>query len=245
MAARRLAAHFHDLELKPPPWRTPPSVWRLALAVAPSRDGRAKSEDVSPLLAGELMRAILNGSRYPRSLLSNILMRLRSDGDVSGVRVALCKAVLARELRLGVKGIKGEVPVSLDRTINDPSYALGRLFSVLENVQRTALGDKVNATIRDRYYGAASANPASVFPLLLRNAQHHLSRLRKDRRGLAINLEKEIGEIIDLLGSGFPRSLRMEAQGRFAVGYYQQTQSRFGRGEEVDIGETSEEGEIA
>lgn len=244
--ARRLAAHFHDLRLEPSPWRTPPSIWRLALVTAPSRDGKAKSEDVPPLLAGELARAILTGARYPRSLLSNILMRLRADGDISGARVALCKGVLARERRLGVKGINGEIPVSLNQTNTDPGYLLGRLFSVVENIQRAALGKQINATIRDRYYGAASATPASVFPLLLRNAQHHLSRLRKDKPGLAVNLEKEIGEIIDLLDTSFPRSLRIEAQGHFAIGYYQQTQARFGRGEESGSDEIAlEEGENA
>jgi CRISPR-associated protein Csd1 len=244
--AKRLAEHFHDLELEPSPWRTPPAIWRLLLATAPSREGRAKSEDVAPQLAGELTRAILTGSRYPRSLLSNVIMRLRADGDISGLRVALCKGVLARDKRLGVKGNNEDVPVSLDPANTDPGYLLGRLFSALENIQRAALGKQINATIRDRYYGAASATPASVFPVLLRNAQHHLSRLRKDKPGLAVNLEKEVGEIVDLLGTSFPRSLRIEAQGHFAIGYYHQSQTRFGRTEIRDTADTdSEEGESA
>lgn len=238
MFARRLAEHFQDLQLQPSPWRTPPAIWRLLLATAPSRAGKAKSEDVPPLLAGELTRAILTGARYPRSLLSNVIMRLRADGDVSGVRVALCKGVLARERRLGVKRIKEEEPVSLDQTNTDPGYLLGRLFSVMENIQCAALGRQINTTIRDRYYGAASATPASIFPVLLRNVQHHLSRLRKDKPGLAVNLEKEIGEIVDLLGVSFPRSLRIEGQGHFAIGYYHQTQTRFGRGERPEADET-------
>src|SRR5690606_7184522 len=103
--ARRLAEQFQDLELEPMPWKTEPAMWRLLLATAPSRAGKSKSEDIPPQLAGELTRAILSGSRYPRSLLNQIIMRLRADGDISGMRVALCKAVLARDLRLGVKGI--------------------------------------------------------------------------------------------------------------------------------------------
>jgi CRISPR-associated protein Csd1 len=101
------------------------------------------------------------------------------------------------------------------------------LFAVLEAVQRAALGGQVNATIRDRYYGAASATPASVFPVLLRNAQNHLGKLRREKPGLAVNMEKDIGEIVDGLPEHFPRSLRMEAQGQFAIGYYHQSQSRF------------------
>lgn len=241
---KRLAEHFEDLAIEPSPWRTPPAVWRLLLAAAPSRDGKAKSEDVPPLLAGEFTRAILTGSRYPRSLLSNIVMRLRSDGEISGTRVAVCKAVLARDKRKGVKSIQEEIPVSLDTDNRDPGYLLGRLFATLENIQRAALGKQINATIRDRYYGAASATPANVFPVLVRNAQHHLSRIRKDKPGFAVNLEKEIGEIIDLLGTTFPRSLRIEAQGHFAIGYYHQSHARFnqkGAQDTIDL----EEGDAA
>ena len=117
--------------------------------------------------------------------------------------------------------------MSLDTGNTDPGYLLGRLFSSLENLQRAALGSQVNATIRDRYYGAASATPASIFPVLLRNAQNHLGKLRKHRPGHAVNIEKEIGLIIDALPAQFPRSLPIEEQGRFAIGYYHQTQSRF------------------
>jgi CRISPR-associated protein Csd1 len=246
MFAGHMAQHFTDLRIEPSPWHTPPPVWRLLLATAPSRDGKSKSEDVPPQLAGELARAILSGRRYPRSLLGNIIMRMRADGDISGTRVALCKGVLARERRLGVMGTTEDMPVSLDKTNTDPGYLLGRLFSSLENVQRAALGKQINATIRDRYYGAASATPASVFPVLVRNAQHHLSRLRKDKPGLAVNLEKEVGEIIDLLGTSFPRSLRIEAQGHFAIGYYHQSQARYGRNDGQDTIEiASEQGEAA
>lgn len=242
--AQRLRWHFDDLRLEPSPWRTPPAVWKLLLAIVPHREGaKSKSEDIPPQLAGELTRAILTGRRYPRSLLSNIIMRFRADGDISGMRVALCKGVLAREQRLGNKDIiKGEPSVSLDPTNTDPGYLLGRLFSTLENVQRAALGKQINATIRDRYYGAASATPASVFPVLLRNAQHHLSRVRKDKPGFAVNLEKEVGGIVDQLGPTFPKSLRIEAQGHFAIGYYHQTQARFARADTTD---TDSEGEEA
>lgn len=240
--ARRLAEHHEDLRLEPSPWRTPPPLWRLLLAAAPTRNGKAKSEDVPPQLAGELARAVLQGHRYPQSLLNVLVMRMRADGDVGGTRVALCKAVIARNRRLRSRDPNTgpntdpntdsnpdhrSVPVSLDLANTDPGYVLGRLFSTLENVQRAALGKDINATIRDRYYGAASATPASVFPMLLRNAQHHLGRVRKDSPGRAVNLEKEIGQTIDLLPAEFPRSLRIEAQGHFAIGYYHQTQARF------------------
>ncbi|WP_044099236.1 type I-C CRISPR-associated protein Cas8c/Csd1, partial [Xanthomonas citri] len=247
--AARLAAHYQDLKLEPPAWKRAPTPQFLALQTAPvyGEHGKPKAEDVSPLLAGELTRAILAGTRYPRSLLGGIVMRFRADGQVNPLRVALCRAVLAREARLdtqqGLSSTKGEPPVSLDTANTDPGYLLGRLFSSLENLQRTALGGQVNATIRDRYYGAASATPASIFPVLLRNAQNHFGKLRKDKAGLAVNLEKEVGQIIDALPASFPRSLPIHEQGRFAIGYYHQTQARFARNNGQDAPDTASEGE--
>lgn len=253
---RRLAQHADDLRLEPVPWRTAPGVRRLVLATVPHRDGTMpKMDDAFDNMVGELLRAILTGSRYPRSLLANTIMRIRADGHVSGLRVAICKAILIREQRLGspshstVKcGSKHtsdeEIPVSLDTQSTQPGYLLGRLFALLENIQRGALGKQVNATIRDRYYGAASATPASIFPVLLRNTQNHLAKLRKERTGLAITLEQQLGAIIDGLPERFPRSLRIEDQGRFAIGYYHQTQALYTKHSATDSAadETQPEG---
>lgn len=246
--AQNYAQHHRDLWLEPVPWKgVAPAMWRLLYATAPSRDGKSKAEDIPPQLAGELTRAILAGSRYPYSLLANIIMRMRNDGDISGIRVALCKAVIVRKARLAAQTnlILQEVPVSLDPHSSHPGYLLGRLFAELENAQRGALGNEVNATIRDRYYGAASATPASIFPMLLRNVQHHLSNMRKkDKGGLAHKIEGEIGSIIDGLGDRFPRSLRIEDQGRFAIGYYHQSQARFAKKVSATKNAEAEQGEL-
>ncbi|AXE36828.1 type I-C CRISPR-associated protein Cas8c/Csd1 [Chromobacterium phragmitis] len=236
--AARLAAHYRDLELAPSPWKRPPGVWRLLYAVA----AQGKAENVPPQLAGELARSILGGGRYPRSLLVNAIMRMRADGELSGTRVALCKAVLGRDQRLGVAGINLELPVSLDIANRDPGYLLGRLFAELESIQRGALGEKINATIRDRYYGAASATPANVFPLLLRNAQHHLSRLRKDKPGLWKTLERDLADIIHGLDAPLPRNLGVAAQGQFAIGYYHQAHAHYhNKGGDAAVSEETEE----
>ncbi len=211
--------HWQDLRIDPPPWRTAPSIWRLLIETAPQR----KSDNVQSNLAGEVMRAILDRTRYPATLLTSVVMRMRADGgrvergseqSSIGHRAALIKACLIRQ--------KETVPVSLDRSNNNAGYQLGRLFAALETTQRAALPG-LNATIRDRYFGAASAAPASVFPVLIRNSNHHLSNLRKgDKGGLAVWLEREIGEIIDGMTAQFPASLRMQEQGQFAIGYYHQ-----------------------
>ena len=238
--AKRVAEHFQDLYLEPQPWRSEPAIWRLLAETVPHRENsKPKLDDVAPQLAGELARAILTGSRYPRSLLSHLIMRMRADGDISAMRVALCKAVLIRDARLSNRPYHDkEIPVSLDTANTDPGYLLGRLFASLESIQRAALGRNVNATIRDRYFGAASATPASVFPVLMRNAQNHLSKVKKDKPGLATNLEKQLDEIIGKLEPQLPKSLRIESQGRFAIGYYHQRAEIFKKHEaEIKEGE--------
>lgn len=240
MFTKRVAAHYQDLQLEPLPWKSEPAIWRLlSETVAHRENSKPKLDDVAPQLAGELARAIFTGSRYPRSLLSNLIMRMRADGDISSLRVALCKAVLVRDARLSNRqNHDKEIPVSLDNTNIDPGYLLGRLFASLESAQRAALGGNVNATIRDRYFGAASATPASVFPMLMRNVQNHLGKIKKAKPGLAINLEKQLDEIINKLEPQLPKSLRMESQGRFAIGYYHQRAEIFKKHEtEIKEGE--------
>lgn len=109
--------------------------------------------------------------------------------------------------------------MSLEKETSDAAYVLGRLFAALETAQYLALG-RVNATIRDRFFGGASATPAAVFPPLMRGVQNHLSKLRKQGKGGW--LERDLDEIFGLLPSHLPRTLGLEAQGRFVIGYYHQ-----------------------
>lgn len=239
---QRLAEHFQDLALDPLPWKTPPSTWSLLMQLAPHREGqKPKMEDVPSHLAGELMRSILTGQRYPRAILAQVLARFRADGHISDLRVALVKAVLQREFRKQLT--KEEIPMSLDESNTNPAYLLGRLFAVLENIQRIALGDKVNATIADKYYASASTVPYSVYPRLLAGSKHHLSKVRKEKPGLAFNLEKEMGQIMGLLPSEFPRHFSIENQGRFSIGYYHQKNTRFSNTAKDESTELTPEGE--
>ena len=225
--AENLAQHWQDLALEPCAWKTPPSIWRLLLQTAVL----SKSENISPVLAGEMTRAVICGTPYPLSLLSQLITRIRADGDVNGLRVAMMKAVLERRFRKGF--IEEGVPMSLNNESPNRAYLLGRLFAVLERIQYQALGE-LNAGIADRYYGSASAVPFSVFPRLLSGAKHHLSRLRKDKAGMAVNLDKDLGEIIAKLPETFPRHLSIDEQGRFAIGYYHQKQSYFAKKETAE-----------
>jgi CRISPR-associated protein Csd1 len=221
------AQHYQDLLIEPHRWTAPPSLWRLLRNTAPRVRSPNEKPKISPALTGELARKVLIGDRYPQMLLTLTLMRLRADGEeMSDIRAAICKACIIRDHR---KGFEREgVPVALDRNETNIGYRLGRLFALLERAQRTALG-KVNATVRDKYFGSASMSPARVFPLLLRGVQDHIGKLRSGGKGgLAYWYDQQISEVMSGLPSHqpFPSILRLEDQGRFAVGYYHQMSAR-------------------
>jgi CRISPR-associated protein Csd1 len=158
------------------------------------------------------MRAVLTGSPYPRTWLAAVIIRLRAGDDPRrGWHAAAIKAYLSR------MNNEETPPVSLDPNNPNPAYQLGRLFAVLEAAQYAALG-RVNASIADRYYAAASAMPARVFGSLIRSARNHISDARKRNQGRWI--EPRLDEIMSHLPPDLPRTLRLEDQGRFAIGYY-------------------------
>jgi CRISPR-associated protein Csd1 len=208
-----------DMRIEPPPKDPNPPLWKYLAETAVLN----KRENVPPNLAGNWMRAILTGGLYPLTLLSTVLMRLRSDKEVNALRVAMLKAVLVRNFKL-------EVPVAFDPDNTAKGYLLGRLFAVYEHVQSAALGRNVNATIKDKFYGSASTQPRKVFALLDKGSAAHLSKVGKQAAGYRISLEKLIGEIMNRMSPGddpFPTSLSSEQQALFALGYHHQRNEFF------------------
>lgn len=213
----RIAANYQrflaDMALEPPPRGSPP-LWRYLVDLAV----QGKRENVPPNLAGDWMRAILSGTPYPLTLLSTALMRIRADGEIGALRVGILKAVL-------IRNYKQEAPVALDPDNRNKGYLLGRLFAVYEEIQRAALG-KVNASIRDKFYGAASAAPQKVFGLLDRGSASHLGKVRKEKPGYEYILRRDIAAIMEMMDPGdtpYPASLSAEQQALFALGYYHQS----------------------
>ncbi|RKH69366.1 type I-C CRISPR-associated protein Cas8c/Csd1 [Corallococcus interemptor] len=212
---------FDDLRLEGGRGR-PLSLWQLLRAVEPpGRDGNP------PDLAGRLLAAAMMRRPLPRELLAAALRRLRvpDKGEAPGfllyARCALIKATLLRLRRLSPQ--LPEVSVALNPDSPEVSYQLGRLFAVLERLQYAALGE-VNASIKDRYFGAAMANPGLVMPRLIRLSTAHAAKA--DRAGRW--LDKLMGQIMDRFPSkSWPHALTLEAQGLFAVGYYQQREDFF------------------
>jgi CRISPR-associated protein Csd1 len=214
--ARKLGQHFADLHIQRNFDNEPefPGIWQLLRETAVQR----KSENISPLLGGAVMRSILTGAPYPQNLLSATLCRIRADQDINYLRAAIIKACLVRKAR--VTHTLKEVAVSLDEKNHSPAYLLGRLFAVLEKAQKDAIPE-ANTSIKDRYFGSASATPRSVFPVLLRLSQHHIQKAKYGQVS-----DKRIEEIMCLIKE-FPAHLSLEDQGLFALGYYHQRQAFF------------------
>ena len=222
--AEHILWHYQDMRLDPPPRHDQPSVRRCLLETV-STKVKNRYEHIPPQLTGEMLRAVLTGRSYPQTLLSTILMRLRSDKTVTDLRIALLKAVVCRNQRTaGHHLTKEDDLVSLDPTNVDPGYLLGRLFACFEHAQKQALGSKINATICDKYYGAASATPRSVFPILQRNAMNHLAKLRKENKGAEVIIDRAITQVYECSTPEklFVPTLTMERQAFFAIGYYHQ-----------------------
>lgn len=244
--AENYADFLRDIAIEPAPSHPLFSIRAAVLRSAPgkTKNGRIEydSDRISPLLAGELTRAVLTGGRFPRALLGLLLMRIRSDHVLDRVRISLIKGLIIRDMRLDRR-----LPKRPDGTEDkeylmhpdpdDPSTArrLGRLFALIERIQLAALGDEVNATIKDKFLGAAAATPGQVFHNLLRNAEeHHLKRLRnghsdakwiKDSshaRAVGKKLGREMGELWASIAEGAPLQHSAEEQGLFLVGYYQE-----------------------
>ena len=213
----KIAQHYRDLEIigmeRSGGWIAP---WRILKALAVQED----TGNIPPLLEGQFVKSILSGQSYPRTLYNLALNRCRTGGEHGGVtmiRAAVIKACLIRQYRSQHQDEKeAMITVSLQEDKPNKAYQLGRLFALLEKAQKDALGRQINATIRDRYFGAASATPGAVFPLLLRLVRHHLN---KSEYGESTDwkIQKVLIQI-----DGFPSHLTLEDQGQFILGYYHQ-----------------------
>lgn len=233
--ARRVTLWFDDLKLRGGPNDAEyPSLFRLLTAIAVQR----KADNVPPRLGGDIMRAILDGGPFPATWLNLAVQRCRAEQQVSHLRAAAIKASLnrlarSRDSRTPIHD-EEYLPV-LDTENRNTAYRLGRLFAALERIQETA-NPGLNATIRDRYYGAASSTPVAVFTTLLRLKNAHLKKLPTAR---VVGFEKLLGEILGQI-EDFPKHLALPDQGRFALGYYHQRQAFYIKAATTDSPETAD-----
>jgi CRISPR-associated protein Csd1 len=267
--AKRVSDYFDDLEIvKDTKEEKDLALWKLLSATA----FESKSSNIHPKLAGDMFRAIFQGTEYPRILLQSIVNRIKAERKIDYYKAALLKAFLTRWRRREGIANYPEIKPNMDESNTNIAYRLGRLFATLEKLQEEAHENKLNATIRDRFYGAASSNPSSTFPThenklnatirdrfygaassnpsstfptLIKLSNHHLekySKIQKDYKKR--NFDSLIGEIIDGIdpSTGFPNTFTLEEQGLFAIGYYQQKQAFYTK-KEVNTNPDNSQGE--
>lgn len=246
-ANHNLAQHFKDLQIVRNARAKTETNSRNVIPLRRMMESLAaigKSESIPAALEAGFLRAALTGIPYPLQLLQRALVRTRAEASRSDwidnarrdARAAIIKAVLNRRRRVdsNTAARYPEVTIHMNPNHPDPGYNLGLLMAVLERLQMIALGE-VNASLIDKYFGAASATPRNVFIRLLKNARHH-ARKAKDadegkHRGQVFRLEKLIDALANRfqveprryppLGDTLPRHLDLEQQGLFVLGYHQ------------------------
>lgn len=192
----------------------------------------AKGDPTASRVAKYLWACAIKNQPPPLWILPIVLKRIahnqtnpegKSVNTFTNARASLIKLILNRNKNGGTK-----MKESLDFENTAPAYLCGRLFSLIEGIQRAALGKDVNAGVRERFFAAASSSPSPAFGRLLRNMQNHLTKVRQDKPGLAVILDSEVTDLCAKI-NGFPLIFTLEQQGQFALGYYHQKHYNFNR----------------
>lgn len=227
---QNLEAHQKRMELQGPDWEKGEiPLWKI---LKETTNPNAKESCASTLIAGSILRAILENTKYPESVYHQVLMRVFKDQEISHTKAAFIKAYL---LKNATKHWEGKLQMAVNTETKDISYVLGRLFSVLEDIQQNAIPE-INATIKKRYFNSACTTPAAVFPILLKLTNSHIGKFEKPK---AIYFKKKLGALMDQIempntGMPFPKRLNLEEQGAFVLGYYQETQARYVKKQEEE-----------
>ena len=181
----------------------------------------ASDKTPSPVLSGAVTRAVLEGTRYPAALLEAVTLRIRAERDIKSAKAAIIKAYYLKNQNPKVP--KEVLTVSLNESSTNVPYTLGRLFAVYEAAQERA-NPGISATIRDKYFNAAAATPAHIFPVLNNLYQHHIRKMDAKYR---VFFDKQVGDLTGNLEETLPNRLGLPEQGAFQLGYYHQKQKRF------------------
>mgnify|MGYP001791557995 CR=1 FL=1 len=219
---KNLRHWFQAQQMVDPYGASPRPLGVYALAASIYRDA---SKEMQPTAPTALMRNSLHGDRIPEDMLIKLVRRNRTEQEITYPRAVLLKLIFAsnpnrREMMHNMEQLN---PAPNLQGLDLEAYACGRLLAVLESIQKAALGS-VNASLTDRYYGSASSTPAVAFPPLLRGARAHLSKLRKTKTGAYKALEERLEDVTADLPT-FPKTLGLQQQGLFGLGYYHQRAS--------------------
>lgn len=219
-----------NVDAETPPLR---SIYQIVKTVSsPDKPSKSdKSDKRSSNLIQSIVESIVENKPYPQSLQQACLERIRRGNRITELRAAILKAYINRKKQ------QEYITMSLDPNQTNKAYLAGRLFALFESIQQCALGGNLNRTIRDAYYGTASTTPRTIFGRLDALSKVHLSKLRKEKPGLAILKEKQLEEIYNLIPGGtpeMPTHFSLDDQSIFAVGYYHQRVEAWRKKEETE-----------
>lgn len=224
---KNIGEHYKRLEIVKPSYDallTLP-MWKLLMETV---NKNAKDKSPSPQMAADTLQAVIMGTPYPASLLNGVMMRIRAEREVTRGRAAIIKAYYLRNGNQDCSEEEGVLGMELNNECTNVPYTLGRLFAILEHLQQEA-NPGINTTIKDKYFNAAASSPAHIFPMLINLGQKHL---RKVNEGKKIYFDRQIGELMGLIGVEYPKHLNLPRQGAFHLGYYCQTQKRYQKKED-------------
>ena len=199
-----------------------------------------KSKETRPLPATfqTLFEAALFGFPVPQKLLAAVLARQSLElakGTDKKKRTEFENRLTARTALIQAYFVLTKGESMTDSTQNlesNPGYLCGRLLAFLDRIHVAAHRDSggTSSSPANRSYGAASSSPALIFPQLCKLVRYHLNKIGG---GYAYRLEfgfvdhdppfEGLAAICAKLrsaGAEFPRTLSLEDQGRFAIGFY-------------------------
>ena len=226
-----LSKNYERMAIVKPEWKN--EYLSIQEMLTETGNNKLKDKKLVSNMASLVLRDILMDDRYPTGLYTEVLARIRAEqGGITYGRAAIIKAYLIKNYNMK----EGEKYMGLNEKCNEQAYVLGRLFAILELIQKDA-NPGINSTIKDRYFNSACATPASGFPILIKLKNSHLKKIERGSTGLKIQYEKTITELMGKLNMaetqiGFPRRLSLEEQGKFMLGYYHQVQKRYEKKED-------------
>lgn len=224
-----ISGHYRRMQIVKPVWEDK-DLLGVRQMLFETVNQKSKDKKPVPNMAAMVLRAIISDDRYPASLYTDTLMRIRAEqGKITWGRAGIIKAYLIRNMQWE----EGEEYMGLNEESTDVAYVLGRLFAVLESVQTDA-NREIKATIRDRYFNSACATPGTVFPILIKLKNSHMKKLERDRAGSKVYYENLLTALIGKMDA-YPKRLSLEEQGKFILGYYHQMQKKYEKkGEKTD-----------
>lgn len=233
---QNVQAHQERLEIVKPSFDKFDTIplWKLLYATIRSQskyepnlyeEARAQlDKNVSPVMAGETLRAVLMNTRYPESLHNGVVLRIRAERNITRSRIAILKAYMLKKYENlpQFESIAEVFTMNLNESCINQAYVLGRLFSVMEKIQLASADWKISRTIKDSYFNSAANTPKIIFSRLFPLSEAHMKKLMRDKPGLATTLNQEKKELISKITQPIPVRFSPDAIDCFYIGYYHQ-----------------------